>query len=93
MIGNVLLCLPNHVNGNHVAIYRWLDGRGWSINAGNIHVEGFSIDEVVTNFQKYIHENNYEIVDEVVGYCLREVNLQLASSRLLNQNTFINGTI
>lgn len=47
MIGNVLLCLPNHVNGNHVAIYRWLDGRGWSINAGNIHVEGFSIDEVV----------------------------------------------
>lgn len=71
MIGNVLLCLPNHVNGNHVVIYRWLDGRGWSINAGDIHVEGFSIDEVVTNFQKYIHENNYEIVDEVVGYCLR----------------------
>lgn len=28
---SLLANLPNHVNGKHLNVYRWLDGCGWSL--------------------------------------------------------------
>ena len=33
---SLLANLPNHVNGKHLNVYRWLDGCGWSIDVQNI---------------------------------------------------------
>lgn len=44
--------LPNHINGKHVHIYRWLDGGGWSIDCGVIHIESSTIEGAIVKFLK-----------------------------------------
>ena len=48
----VLNSLPNHVNNQHVHIYRWLDGCGWSIDCGPISVREYSLEDAITTFLK-----------------------------------------
>lgn len=38
--------LPNHINGEHVHIYRW------SIQCGNIHIESTTIEDAIIRFLK-----------------------------------------
>lgn len=42
---SLLANLPNHVNGKHLNVYRWLDGCGWSIDVDGHHLEYFSCYE------------------------------------------------
>lgn len=66
MIG--LESLPNHINGEHVHIYRWLDGYGWSIQCGNIHIESTTIEDAIIRFLK--RTEHLEEVREHRGYGL-----------------------
>lgn len=60
--------LPNHVNNKHVHIYRWLDGCGWTIECGNIHIEDRSIEGAIIDFLKLIRM--LDVVHERSGYGL-----------------------
>lgn len=42
--------LPNHVNNQHVCVFRWLDGCGWTINCGLISVQEYSLEDAITKF-------------------------------------------
>lgn len=44
--------LPNHINGKHIHVFRWLDGCGWTIECGLIHIESSSIIDAVSDFLK-----------------------------------------
>lgn len=63
-----LKVLPNHINNNHVHIYRWLDGCGWSIQCGIIHVESTTIEDAIIKFLE--HAEHLEAVREHKGYGL-----------------------
>lgn len=60
--------LPNHINGEHVHIYRWLDGCGWSIQCGNIHVESTAIEDAIIKFLR--RTENLGLVRESRGFGL-----------------------
>lgn len=60
--------LPNHINGKHVQIYRWLDGLGWSIDCGAIHIESSAVEDAITKFLKCTE--HLEIMREHRGYGL-----------------------
>lgn len=60
--------LPNHINNKHVHIYRWLDGYGWTIECGNIHIESSNIEDAIMDFLKFTSE--LDIVHEHRGYGL-----------------------
>ena len=45
--------LPNHINNEHVHIFRWLDGCGWTIKCGNIHIESSNIEDAIMDFLKF----------------------------------------
>lgn len=57
--------LPNHINNEHVHIFRWLDGCGWTIKCGNIHIESSNIEDAIMDFLKFTSE-----LDEHRGYGL-----------------------
>lgn len=44
---SLLANLPNHVNGKHLNVYRWLDGCGWSIDVDGHHFENHSFNLLV----------------------------------------------
>lgn len=48
--------LPNHINNEHVHIFRWLDGCGWTIKCGNIHIESNNIEDAIMDFLKFTSE-------------------------------------
>ena len=29
--------MPNHINNNHIYIFKWKDGKGWTISDGSIY--------------------------------------------------------
>lgn len=60
--------LPNHINNEHVHIFRWLDGCGWTIKCGNIHIESSNIEDAIMDFLKFTSE--LDIVHEHRGYGL-----------------------
>lgn len=60
--------LPNHINSKHVQIYRWLDGSGWSIDCGAIHIESSTIEGAIVKFLKCTE--HLEEVREHRGYGL-----------------------
>lgn len=60
--------LPNHINGKHVQIYRWLDGSGWSIDCGAIHIESSTVEDAIIRFLK--RTEHLEAVREHRGYGL-----------------------
>ena len=60
--------LPNHINNEHVHIYRWLDGWGWSIDCGAIHIESSTVEDAITKFLKCTE--HLEIMREHRGYGL-----------------------
>lgn len=60
--------LPNHINGEHVHIYRWLDGCGWSIQCGNIHIESTTIEDAIIKFLRCTE--NLGLVRESRGFGL-----------------------
>jgi hypothetical protein len=60
--------LPNHINNEHVHIYRWLDGCGWSIKCGNIHIESTTIEDAIVKFLRCTE--HLEIMREHRGYGL-----------------------
>lgn len=64
----VLNNLPNHVNNQHVHIFRWLDGCGWSINCGNIHIEDNDLEGAISKFLKVV--NGLDVIHEYVGFGL-----------------------
>ena len=71
--------LPNHINNNHIMIFRWLDGCGWSLNCGLIHMEAFGgRKELLSRFyyklKEYMKDKKYRIVKEKLGYGLRTNN-------------------
>lgn len=60
--------LPNHINGKHIHIYRWLDGCGWSIDCEGIHAESAgTFTDVVRSFLSLIHKFEYTYVAEHRG--------------------------
>lgn len=60
--------LPNHINNEHVHIFRWLDGCGWTIKCGNIHIESSNVEDAIMDFLKFTSE--LDIVHEHRGYGL-----------------------
>lgn len=60
--------LPNHINNEHVHIYRWLDGCGWSIKCGNIHIKSTTIEDAIVKFLRCTE--HLEIIREHRGYGL-----------------------
>lgn len=71
--------LPNHINNNHIMIFRWLDGCGWSLNCGLIHMEAFGgRKELLSRFyyklKEYMKDKKYKIVKEKLGYGLMTNN-------------------
>lgn len=71
--------LPNHINDNHIMIFRWLDGRGWSLNCGLIHMGTFGgLKEILLRFysemEGYMKDKKYKVVEEKLGYGLRTNN-------------------
>lgn len=60
--------LPNHINNEHVHIFRWLDGCGWTIKCGNIHIESSNIEDAIMDFLKFT--SGLDIVHEHRGYGL-----------------------
>lgn len=71
--------LPNHINSNHIMIFRWLDGCGWSLDCGLIHMEAFGdLKELLLQFYsemgRYMKDKKYRIVKEKLGYSLRTNN-------------------
>lgn len=64
----ILDLLPNHVNGKHISLYRWLDGRAWSLDVDGNHFEGdlrSIISECLDCFK------DYERIPERRGYGLK----------------------
>ena len=55
--------LPNHINNEHVHIFRWLDGCGWTIKCGNIHIESSNIEDAIMDFLKFTSELDMSIED------------------------------
>ena len=60
---SLLANLPNHVNGKHLNVYRWLDGCGWSIDVD--HSFNLLVHEVLEYFSCYERSN------ERSGYSLK----------------------
>lgn len=50
---SLLANLPNHVNGKHLNVYRWLDGGGWSIDVDEHHFENHSFNLLVHEVLEY----------------------------------------
>lgn len=68
--------IPNHINGNHIHIFKWLDGCGWSINCGEIHIESRDLDDALKDLLKItsnlerVHENRgYGLVGKIEAFC------------------------
>lgn len=59
--------LPNHINNEHVHIFRWLDGCGWTIKCGNIHIESSNIEDAIMDFLKFTSEENGFHLIETLG--------------------------
>lgn len=58
--------LPNHINNEHVHIFRWLDGCDWTIKCGNIHIESSNIEDAIMDFLKFTSEHRgYGLVRKV----------------------------
>lgn len=51
---SLLANLPNHVNGKHLNVYRWLDGCGWSIDVDGHHFENHSFNLLVHEVLDYL---------------------------------------
>lgn len=58
-----ITALPNHINNEHVHIFRWLDGCGWTIKCGNIHIESSNIEDAIMDFLKFTSELDMSIED------------------------------
>lgn len=65
----LLATLPNHVNGKHLNIYRWLDGNGWSIDVDGHHFENRSFELLIHEVLEYF--SCYERIHERSGYGLK----------------------
>lgn len=66
---SLLANLPNHVNGKHLNVYRWLDGCGWSIDVDGHHFENHSFNLLVHEVLEYF--SYYERSNERSGYSLK----------------------
>ena len=66
---SLLANLPNHVNGKHLNVYRWLDGCGWSIVVDGHHFENHSFNLLVHEVLEYF--SCYERSNERSGYGLK----------------------
>ena len=66
---SLLANLPNHVNGKHLNVYRWLDGCGWSIDVDGHHFENHSFNLLVHEVLEYF--SCYERSNERSGYGLK----------------------
>lgn len=71
--------LPNHIDNNHIMIFRWLDGCGWSLNCGLIHIGTFGdlkelLIEFYSKMERYVKDKKYKIVEEKLGYGLKTNN-------------------
>lgn len=61
--------LPNHVNGNHLQVCRWLDGCGWSIDVDGHHFENRIFEYLVSECLDCFKD--YERISERCGYGLK----------------------
>lgn len=58
---SLLANLPNHVNGKHLNVYRWLDGCGWSIDVDEHHFENHSFNLLVHEVLEYFSCSGYSL--------------------------------